>query len=166
MVCGALGCSEPTLRSTRASVMIASLLVLWCFSEPAVVCRERGKLREAYLFSRLWRHVPLPLANDMFAMLWHSQCVTLWEEPVAVVPIESRGRGRSSSPCKSLHRLCLAFLWRLFQDFWLLQPRNPNIYLTRGVLLHFASTLWKRREVCSPAARDVPRLCKTQTPTN
>ncbi len=33
-----------------------------------------------YLFSRLWRHVPLPLAKDMFALLWHADCLALWKD--------------------------------------------------------------------------------------
>jgi hypothetical protein len=57
---------------------------------------ERGKLREVLLYNRLWRHVPLPLAKDMFALLWHCGALTLWPPP----PIAREGDAATRRPEK------------------------------------------------------------------
>ena len=47
---------------------------------------EVSKLREVLLYNRLWRAVPLPLAKDMFAALWHAKMLTMYPgAPIAAV---------------------------------------------------------------------------------
>ncbi len=41
------------------------------------------------LYNRAWRHVPLPLAKDAMALLWHCGALSLWPDtaaPTAITP--------------------------------------------------------------------------------
>ena len=116
------------------------------------VRRERGKLREAYAYSRLWRHVPLPLAQDMFALLWHSECLTLWEDDAAMAAATAALGGgrhdRSKAKAKgdgSWHILLEhASLWQYIVACCGMSQRP---YLTAVALWRSASTRWTPHKV-------------------
>ncbi len=62
------------MRPLRVACLSAALHVVMLYP----CCHsERGLVREVMIYNRLWRHVPLPLAKDMFAMLWHGNVIDL-----------------------------------------------------------------------------------------
>lgn len=68
--------------------------------------QERNKLTLYFLMHRLWRHIPEPLALDLFARLYHTGAFTQWPvEKAPPKPAEQQGLSKAQLELIELRKL-------------------------------------------------------------